>query len=50
MRTLQIIPSLIKGAAERIVLVMCNQLIKKENTTVKLITFRGDNSIFLINE
>jgi glycosyltransferase involved in cell wall biosynthesis len=51
MKILHLIPSLNKGGAERIVLDICNQLIKKENTTVKLITFRSDNSYsFLTNK
>ena len=51
MKILHLIPSLNKGGAERIVLDICNQLITNEDTIVKLITFRSENSYsFLTNK
>lgn len=42
-RILYIIPSLQKGGAERLVLDICNELIKREGLVVKLITFTDQN-------
>ena len=39
MKILQIIPSLAKGGAERLVLNICNEMHSRANVTVKLITF-----------
>lgn len=44
MRILQIIPSLAKGGAERLVLNICNELSKRKGIEVKLITFKNLNT------
>lgn len=43
MKILQIIPSLQKGGAERLVLDICNELSFKKNVQVKLVTFYNKN-------
>lgn len=43
MKILQIIPNLKKGGAERLVLNICQELQKRENIKVKLITFSEEN-------
>ena len=43
MKILQIIPNLKKGGAERLVLNICQELQKRENIKVKLITFSNEN-------
>ena len=44
MRILHIIPRLRKGGAERLCLDICNQLQKREDVQVRLITFSDDNA------
>jgi glycosyltransferase involved in cell wall biosynthesis len=44
MKILQIIPSLNKGGAERLVIDICNNLTKINNLIIKLIVFSPDNS------
>lgn len=44
MRILHIIPRLRKGGAERLCLDICNQLQKREDVLVRLITFSEDNA------
>lgn len=43
MKILQIIPNLRKGGAERLVLDICNELSKREDIVVKLVTFSSEN-------
>ena len=51
MNILHIIPSLIKGGAERITLDICNEIQRKKEHKIKLITFRRDNEyVFLTKE
>ncbi|MDW7695824.1 glycosyltransferase [Flammeovirgaceae bacterium SG7u.111] len=44
LKTLQIIPALPKGGAERLVLNICHELTKREAIELTLITFREDNA------
>ena len=51
LKVLHIIPNLLKGGAERLVLDICNELEKRVDVKVKLITFRNDNDYeFMSNE
>jgi len=50
MRIVHVIPSLLKGGAERIVLNMCNQLHQMEGVDCVLITFRPDNAYAFLTE
>ena len=50
MKILQIIPSLAKGGAERIVLDTCIELSKREEFEVKLVTFHDKNSYSFLSE
>ena len=43
LKIMHIIPSLAKGGAERLVLDICNELEKRKDVEVKLVTFREDN-------
>ena len=50
MRILHIIPRLNKGGAERLCLDICNQLQKRENVQVRLITFSGENQFSFLTK
>lgn len=50
MRIIHIIPNLKKGGAERLVLDICNELTKRNNISVKLITFSPDNEYQFLTE
>ncbi len=51
MKILQIIPSLAKGGAERIVLDICNELLKRDNIEIRLVIFHNINDYqFLTND
>lgn len=50
MKIVQIIPSLNKGGAERLVLDICNTLQKKEGICIKLITFHNSNAYFFLTD
>lgn len=50
LKIIQIIPSLNKGGAERIVLDICNELSSHSNVLVRLITFRPDNAYTFLTE
>ena len=49
-RILHIIPRLRKGGAERLCLDICNQLQKRENVQVRLITFSGENQFSFLTK
>ncbi|MCQ2607436.1 MAG: glycosyltransferase family 4 protein [Bacteroidales bacterium] len=49
-RILHIIPRLRKGGAERLCLDICNELQKRENTQVQLITFSEENAYPFLTE
>lgn len=50
LRILHIIPRLRKGGAERLCLDICNELQKRDNVQVRLITFSEDNSYTFLTE
>ena len=50
MKILQIIPSLAKGGAERIVLDTCIELSKREEIEAKLVTFHDKNAYSFLSE
>ena len=50
MRILHIIPRLRKGGAERLCLDICNQLQKRDDVQVRLITFSDENHYMFLTE
>lgn len=50
LKIIHIIPSLNKGGAERLVLDICNELSKRKDIQIKLITFRSNNAYSFLSE
>jgi glycosyltransferase involved in cell wall biosynthesis len=50
LRILQVIPSLAKGGAERLVLDLCNSLHRRDDTEVLLLSFHADNGYTFLTE